>query len=193
MGYENIVTANKRRTKHGLCNTKTYRAWIAMRSRCENPSNKRYHRYGARGIQVCAQWQTFEAFYADMGEAPVGASLDRINNDGNYEPGNCRWAMPKQQQNNMSTNRTYTHDGKTQTLAQWARELGIAYHVLHYRLNHGWEPPLLFSTEKQKAGARPIRTVEYMGECISLREAARRSGVPYQTLYWRLRTGEKLF
>lgn len=192
MGYENTVAANKRRTKHGLCNTKVYRAWVTMRSRCEDTNNKRYHRYGGRGIQVCDRWQSFEMFYADMGDAPEGASLDRINNDGNYEPGNCRWATPKQQQNNTSNNRTYTHDGKTQTLAQWARDLGIAYHVLRYRLNKGWQPPKLFTTDNLK-GKDTKHTVEYEDEQITLKEASRRSGIALQTLYWRLATGKKMF
>lgn len=192
MGYENIIAANKRRTKHGLCNTKVYRAWVTMRSRCEDTNNKRYHRYGGRGIKVCDRWQSFDMFYADMGDAPHGASLDRIDNDGDYEPGNCRWATPTQQQNNTSNNRTYTHDGKTQTLAQWARDLGIAYHVLRYRLNKGWQPPKLFTTDNLK-GKDTKHVVEYNGEQITVKEASRRSGIALQTLYWRLATGKKLF
>ncbi len=81
--------------------TPTYRSWNSMRSRCLNPKRNCYHRYGGDGITVCDRWALFANFLADMGERPEGTTLDRINNAGNYEPGNCRWATPKQQRSNM--------------------------------------------------------------------------------------------
>lgn len=92
-------------TKHGqakdFAETSEWRAWSAMRQRCENPKNHAFKDYGGRGIIVCSRWQTFELFFADMGRRPSSEhSLDRINNEGNYEPENCRWATWKEQNNN---------------------------------------------------------------------------------------------
>lgn len=86
---------------HGKSSTRTYRAWISMRRRCSSSTHKDYQWYGARGITVCDRWlHSFENFLSDMGEVPTGQSLDRIDSNGNYEPGNCRWATNSQQQSN---------------------------------------------------------------------------------------------
>lgn len=98
-----------RRTKHGHTSARwassTYYSWANMIQRCTNPKNHKYPNYGARGITVCERWLTFENFLADVGERPDGLTLDRKDNDGNYEPGNVRWATHKQQANNRRPRR----------------------------------------------------------------------------------------
>lgn len=86
--------------RHGMVGSPTYRSWSQMKVRCQVPTNHKFKDYGGRGITVCDRWQSFANFLVDMGDRPPGTSLDRINNDGNYEPGNCRWADAKTQRNN---------------------------------------------------------------------------------------------
>ena len=118
----------------------TYMAWSSMKSRCHNPKASNYHNYGARGIVVCDRWRnSFANFLADMGEKPKTCSMERIDNSGNYEPGNCRWATNKDQANNKRTNINLTFDGQTMTMKQWAEKLGINYRTLTSRIRSGFE------------------------------------------------------
>lgn len=112
-----------------------------MKSRCYNPKNIRYANYGARGIKVCDEWiHSFSTFLSDVGKRPSpNHSIDRINNDGDYELGNIRWATRKEQALNRSSNRFLTYEGKTKHLGIWAEELGIKRTTLTQRLNaYGW-------------------------------------------------------
>lgn len=116
-----------------------YRTWADMLSRCRNVNHRAYRDYGGRGITVDPRWLTFPAFFADMGKRPDGLTLDRINNDGPYTAGNCRWATRTEQSNNRRTGRRLTINGRTQTMAEWAREAGINYRTVKSRLNIlGW-------------------------------------------------------
>lgn len=109
-----------------------------MRGRCLNTKHKDYADYGGRGVTVCDRWKTFDNFIADMGPAPANATVERIDNNGNYEPKNCRWATRAEQGRNKRNNRFLTYDGKTQHLTAWARDLGIAHSTLRERLERGW-------------------------------------------------------
>lgn len=119
-------------------NTITYKSLIHAIDRCENPKNDSYHKYGGRGIFVCERWHNYDLFIADMGERPsLEYSLDRIDNDGNYEPGNCRWATRMQQNNNKGNHVYETFMGKTQNITQWAKELNMSLSSLSRKLRSG--------------------------------------------------------
>lgn len=125
--------ARARELEHGESHTRSreYCAWNNMKSRCQNKNNPGYRNYGGRGITVCARWEnSFALFLKDMGRCPVGLSLGRINNDLPYRPSNCRWETKKQQDNNRRNNVLITHDGITNTRAEWARILGISHEVI---------------------------------------------------------------
>lgn len=124
---------------HRQTDSKEYYCWSAMKQRCSNPKNKMYRHYGGRGIQVCERWDdSFEAFLGDMGFAPPGMSIDRIDNDGNYEPGNCQWATPTQQIRNRSNCRYLTARGETMLLSDWAVKAGVRKGTIANRLRYGW-------------------------------------------------------
>jgi hypothetical protein len=122
-------------------NTKAYRAWSHAKSRCYNPKVKGFHNWGGRGIKMCDRWlNSFEAFYEDMGEPPPGYTIDRFpNQDGNYEPGNCRWATPLEQSNNLRTTNFYEWNGMRKTLTEWAFHFGVTRDLIKLRLRRGKE------------------------------------------------------
>lgn len=123
---------------HGGSRTLEYGLWNAMKSRCYNPAVACYPDYGGRGIQVCDVWRhDFGAFMRDMGPRPsLNHSVERLDNDGHYEPSNCRWATRQEQANNTRWNRRITAFGRTLTLTQWSRELGRPPQTLCNRLKH---------------------------------------------------------
>src|SRR5262245_25402196 len=123
-------------TTHGMSKTATYRSWHTMRRRCYKPKFRDFSHYGGRGIKVCDRWlNSFENFLADMGECPLGMTLERKNVHADYGPENCVWATRLTQANNTRRNRRLTYAGLTMTVAQWARHLGVPRARINARLN----------------------------------------------------------
>lgn len=116
-----------------------YAIWSQMRGRCSNPNNPQYVDYGGRNIKVCSEWESnFEQFYKDMGPRPSNKhSIDRIDNDGDYCPENCRWATQKEQCNNMRRNVRLAHNGETKTEAEWASHFDIKREIIKYARKRG--------------------------------------------------------
>lgn len=123
-------------TTHGLSQNKWWTIWNGMMRRCYNSSATRYHRYGGRGISVCARWHEAAAFFEDMGDPPPGMTLERIDNDGNYSPENCRWASYIEQNNNRHSTKLIEFQGESLSGAQWARRLGISKSAMYERLKN---------------------------------------------------------
>lgn len=129
----------QRNQTHGLYYTAEHRAWAGMRTRCRNPKSDSYDRYGGRGITVDSSWDSFEQFLADMGPRPgAGYSIERIDNDGPYAPGNCRWATVLEQARNKHNNTRLTYHGQTMALSAWAEAKGIRADTIMARIGHGW-------------------------------------------------------
>ena len=129
----------KNRIKHGMFNTKMYCAWVHMRQRCNNPKCKSYQDYGGRGITVCEEWNTFINFYdwAMANGYEESLTLDRIDNDENYEPDNCRWVSMSVQENNKRNNHFVEYRGQRMTISQCARAANVSRNALNYRLMMG--------------------------------------------------------
>lgn len=133
-----------RSTKHGFKprgkSIPEYKAWANIKERCNNQKNKKYYDYGGRGITVCDRWmESFDNFFEDMGFRPIDkSSIDRIDNNGNYEPGNCRWSEPLQQANNKRNNRMLLVDGETKSIVDFAKEYGLKTATLKTRIYNGW-------------------------------------------------------
>ena len=145
---------------HGYSGSRTYKSWQHMLDRCLNPACKAYSRYGGRRITVCSRWLKFESFLADMGEAPVGLTLDRCDNDGNYCKSNCRWATSKQQNRNRSKHLLVTMNGETKCLSEWCEIFGVKYGTVNSRINHnGWDPEVALTVSPGR-NAKRLSVVE---------------------------------
>lgn len=129
--------------KHGMAYNRIYKIYTSMKSRCSNPNNAEYNRYGGRGIEVCSEWLGDEGFinfynWATNNGYQDNLSIDRVNNDGNYEPNNCRWATFKEQMNNTSKNHNLTYNNETHTAKEWSKILNISIHNIYYRIKKGY-------------------------------------------------------
>lgn len=137
-------------TTHGDSTSLEYFAWRGMRNRCEDKNNRYFPRYGGRGIQVCERWDVYANFLDDMGRKPTKShSLDRINNDLDYTPDNCRWATKVEQTRNRNMTKWIEFNGKRQLLCDWANDLGVDYRVLYQRIRLGWSIEKALTTKKR--------------------------------------------
>jgi hypothetical protein len=158
-----------------------------MKKRCAPTNAKRYPRYAGRGISICAEWTDFSAFIRDMGPKPTEDHvLDRIDNDGHYEPGNCRWTDARTSTNNRSVTLRFTHDGVTLPLSVWADRMGVPYETLAERiLKNGWSFHRAITAPVQKKRG----PITFNGKTMMLREWADHLGVAYDTLIRAAREG----
>lgn len=181
-------TLKKKRENHGCYKRSEYTIWCSIIQRCYNKNNKKYLLYGGRGISMSPRWrQSFSAFLEDVGPRPSPLhSLDRHpDNDGNYDPGNCRWATQSQQLNNTSCNLKLTYNCITMTASEWSASTGMSHFSIRKRFHRGWSDEKSLTTPI----APQSRFVEHNGENLSLSEWARRSGISRELLGYRLKAG----
>ncbi len=168
--------------QHGMSHTHVYHVWQAMLQRCENPKSQSYANYGGRGISVCPEWHRFENFYRDMGDRPAGYSLDRANNNGNYERDNCRWATTTVQANNKQRNRIIEINGQRRTFAEWAEYAGLKWDTLRNRLDRcGWDLERALTDD-----IRQERQHTFAGKTLTMKEWAAETGIAEDTLRKRM-------
>jgi hypothetical protein len=179
--------------KSGDTSLKEYNVWAMMRQRCTNPNAKNYTLYGARGITVCPEWSKFKNFYADMGVCPDGMTLDRVDNSKGYSKSNCRWASIEEQNNNKRNCIKITAFGKTQTVAQWAREKGLNRHLITYRIDElGMTPEEAMTMPKMSHILRKVKQFkngQLIAEYDSLAEATKKTGISKGSI-WNVLAGK---
>lgn len=176
---------------HGDTESREYRIWTDMLQRCFNPKRQFYPRYGGRGITVCDRWRNdYAAFLADMGRTPFsGAQVDRIDNDGNYEPGNCRWATRKEQGGNKSNIVYFEYKGRRQKASEWAEELGVPTKAFRQRVWKGWTPEEVISGKRAKEHGCVVRRLTHDGLTLPVNAWAQRLGIPRKTIHTRIDRG----
>jgi len=158
-----------------------------MWSRCTNPIVDRYPLYGGRGIKVCERWQNFENFYEDMGNKPSPKhSIGRIDNDGNYEPSNCRWESRGEQANNTSTNVFIEWNGQKKTYSQWATDTGIAYATIVQRHRAGMPPEKILDASED---GLQKKTIVVNGKKLMTTAWMKEAGIPISSFYYFSRQG----
>lgn len=169
--------------------TKINHVWNQMHFRCGNPKARQYKDYGGRGIKVCERWDSLQAFIDDMGPRPTGTSIERIDNDGDYCPENCRWATKIEQMANTRRTVWITARGKTMTLPQWAKELGVPASRLNSRCRkYGWSDEEVIERSRHHR-LRNTRHVTFNGRTMHVVAWAREIGVDPHLIYRRLNAG----
>lgn len=182
-----------RNDQDGLCglNKKIYKVWHGMLTRCNDHSHSGFHRYGGRGIEVCSEWVSFKSFvnWAILSGYDQSYSLDRIDNNGNYEPSNCRWADRKTQSRNRENNVFYEYGGERKTIPEWAEIYDLKVITLACRLNRmGWSiERALLERPSKKDGLYSAN-----GETKHLKDWAKIIGIKPEALYLRMRRGKTL-
>ena len=142
------------KTKHGKSRSRLYHIWTSMKQRCANQNAINFEYYGGKGISVCDEWKNdFKSFYewAMANGYSDDLTIERINNNQNYCPENCRWATNKEQQNHTSYNSLYTYNGETHSVMQWAEKVGISANMLYKRLHRGWDIARALTTPKLRS------------------------------------------
>jgi len=143
--------------------TREYSAWQHMKKRCLNPQSPDYKNYGGRGIRVCNRWvHNFKDFFSDMGRCPPGLTLERIDNNGDYEPSNCRWATRKEQGLNTRNNRRIEFNGQIKTVSEWAEIIGIPDSTLRTRLRNGWIPKTIVTKARDTRHDRKGKIIPWL-------------------------------
>lgn len=134
----------------------TYRIWCGIIQRCTNPNATHYKSYGGRGVLICERWREFENFIADMGTRPtVRHSIERVNVNGNYDPSNCKWALPDEQARNRRNVRQIEYNGEVKTIADWARAIKVSERCLGMRLRSGWSVEKALTTPHARKNPAP--------------------------------------
>lgn len=182
--------------KHGMTGTRIYNIWKGMRKRCYNPNSNNYHNYGGRGITICNEWSDFRNFYdwAIENGYQDDLTIERKNNNGNYEPSNCKWATMKEQANNSRNNHEITIHNESKLLHEWSEEIGITSANVLMRISKGLSDDEILKGKNiikyEKSMKINIKDKEY-----TIKEIAEITGLPTDTIWHRIRygwTGEKL-
>jgi hypothetical protein len=199
-GCLKIETTKKNSTRHGQANSDEFKIWTHIEQRCNNPKRRGYHNYGGRGIKICEAWTSklqprgvaFQNFIKHVGSRPSkNHSIDRFpDKDGNYEPGNVRWATRQEQANNTRRNHMLTFKGESKTISLWAKDLSIPSKVIHGRLSLGWSVDDALGIPPNRGLSKD--SITYMGEKITWAELASLHGILADTLIYRVKHGWSL-
>lgn len=177
--------------KHGLAYVKgvripEYNAWHSMKKRCFSSGCKAYKNYGGRGITICERWMDFKNFLNDMGRKPSHKhTIERINNNGNYEPSNCKWATAAEQNRNKRNCISFEFMGRRQLIADWSKELGYDRTLIIDRLGRGWSVEKALSTPPKKRTARNSNTEDIIrlhNEGKTISEISKQLNCNYHTV-----------